>query len=580
MSSLQGMTLGQYRIIEQIGRGGMATVYKAYQPGLDRYVAIKVLPPYYAHEEGFVERFKQEARSVARLRHPNILTVYDFGEAEGLTYIVMEFVEGGTLKERLSRPLALDDAVALIIQVARALDHAHSEGIIHRDVKPSNVLLPRENWALLTDFGIAKVVESTLALTKTGVGIGTPEYMSPEQGQGMKLDGRSDIYSLGVVLYEMATGRMPFTADTPFAIVLKHMTEPLPLPRQINPNISESIERVVLRAMAKEPVDRFQTAGEMVQALEAIRIAGDVAAPPRRPPIETEVIPPRRRPLTPPPPVVERRQFNLMWLVAPVLALLLLGGGFWALSNRSSSPRITPTVSGTSVVIARSTEVATSTLAPTALAAGGATSVPTRTPTKAPTREPTPVPPTATLRPTSLPMAATTAAPRPTRTPTTAPPTATLKPTDTPTTVPPTATEAVVLVVPTATPRPLPTATPRGRPAVVLQAPEDAAQLQGQVTFRWTWAVNLGSGEVFDVRVCKGEGCEPRFGKTNTGDTTWVWQPDEGGGTYRWQVVVIRKEGDRVVAEQAHSAVWVFEWSGGGPPGPHPTPVPLPTRPP
>jgi len=269
MQDLAGRTIGQYRLIEQIGQGGMAAVYRGYQSALNRYVAVKVLPTHLLQQSDFLRRFRQEATAVASLRHPNILAVYDFGQEDEFAYIVMEFVHGGTLKDRLGQALNPSLACRITAQIARALDYAHQQGIIHRDVKPANILMPTDDWALLSDFGIAKIVESPVAYTQPGVGIGTPEYMSPEQGQGLPVDGRSDIYSLGVVLYEMVTGSAPFSADTPLSVVLKHISEPPPRPRSLSPNVPEPLERIILRAMAKRPEDRFQTAGEMAAALEA-----------------------------------------------------------------------------------------------------------------------------------------------------------------------------------------------------------------------------------------------------------------------------------------------------------------------
>jgi len=266
---LIGRTLdGKYRIVEQIGRGGMASVFKAYQPALDRYVAIKVLPAEHALAPGFSERFVREARAVAQLNHPNILPVIDFGQEEGLSYIVMKYVASGTLKDRLGRPMDLTETTRIIEQIAAALDHAHGRGILHRDVKASNVLLDEGGWVQLADFGLAKILAGDEGLTATGVGIGTPAYMSPEQGQGRPVDHRTDIYSLGVVLYEMVTGRLPYDAETPMAIVFKHIYEPMPLPRQVNRALPEEVERVIFRAMAKTPADRYHSAGEMARALQ------------------------------------------------------------------------------------------------------------------------------------------------------------------------------------------------------------------------------------------------------------------------------------------------------------------------
>lgn len=275
MTTLIGQEFGGYRIISQVGKGGMATVYKAFQASLDRYVAVKVMPPFYAQEDDtFLKRFKREARSVAKLRHPNILMVIDFGEHDGLTYIVMEYVDAGTLTDRLGAPIPLNDIASIIDQVAGALDYAHGQGVVHRDVKPSNILLPKPNWPLLTDFGLAKIVGGS-QLTITGSIAGTPAYMSPEQGQGEAVDSRSDIYSLGIVLYEMATGRVPYHAETPMAVVVKHIIESLPLPRSINPALPEEVERVILKALAKKPQDRYQRVADMSSALlEACERAG------------------------------------------------------------------------------------------------------------------------------------------------------------------------------------------------------------------------------------------------------------------------------------------------------------------
>ncbi|RMG99437.1 MAG: serine/threonine protein kinase [Chloroflexi bacterium] len=289
MEDLTGKQLGPYRIIEPLGEGGMAAVFKAYQASMDRYVAIKVLPRYYASDPEFVGRFKQEARVIARLQHPHILPVHDFGEDDGYTYLVMRFVESGTLAEWLKEKgaLSLTEIRRIISQVGDALDYAHAQGVIHRDVKPSNILIDRRGNCLLTDFGLARMVESSVHFTQTGGILGTPAYMSPEQGMGKPIDHRSDIYSLGVVLYEMATGRPPFRAETPMAIVIKHIQSPLPPPRSYNPELPEPVERVILKALAKEPEDRFATAGEMVAALEAALLS------PKTPTlaVEQEVIP-------------------------------------------------------------------------------------------------------------------------------------------------------------------------------------------------------------------------------------------------------------------------------------------------
>lgn len=268
LQGLIGQTLGQYRIIEQIGAGGMAAVFKAYQPGLNREVALKVLPPYFAKKEDFVERFTREAQAIGNLHHPNILPVYDTGQDKGFSYIAMRYIPNArTLSDEMRSPLKSERIIELIAQIGGALDQAHKAGIIHRDVKPSNVLLDGQ-WALLSDFGLAKMVEGSSELTGTGVGMGTPAYMSPEQGMGKKVDHRTDIYALGIMLYEMLTGVVPHRAETPIATVMKRLNEPLPMPRSLNPNIPEAVERVLLKALATNPADRFDSTGAMAAALK------------------------------------------------------------------------------------------------------------------------------------------------------------------------------------------------------------------------------------------------------------------------------------------------------------------------
>lgn len=267
-TTLVGNTLGQYRIIEQVGEGGMATVFKAFQPGLNRDVALKVLPPNYAKQAGFTERFMREAQAIGNLHHPNILPVYDSGQDKGYSYIVMRYIANArTLTDEMKSQLDTERIIDLIGQVAAALDHAHQAGIIHRDVKPSNILLDGK-WALLSDFGLAKMVEVPSELTGTGVGMGTPAYMSPEQGKGDKVDHRTDIYALGIILYEMLTGQVPHRAETPIATVLKRIREPLPLPSKINPAIPEAVEKVLLKTLAPEPSYRYESAGDMAAALK------------------------------------------------------------------------------------------------------------------------------------------------------------------------------------------------------------------------------------------------------------------------------------------------------------------------
>jgi len=277
MSELSGHTIGPYRLVERLGEGGMSEVYKAFQSRLDRYVALKFIRPELAAEEGFQPRFEQEAKILARLSHPNIVHIYDYGEERNRCYFVMEYINGSTLKDRLralseaQETMGLEEALQITRQVSAALDYAHEQSIIHRDVKPANVMLTPDGRAMLNDFGIAKIVGAASGITRTGASIGTPDYMSPEQitGDTAKIGPASDVYALGVVLYEMVIGRVPFTADTPIAVMLKHLADPIPLPRSLNPELPEAVERVILKALAKDPTDRYQSAGELTQALQA-----------------------------------------------------------------------------------------------------------------------------------------------------------------------------------------------------------------------------------------------------------------------------------------------------------------------
>jgi serine/threonine protein kinase len=249
----------------------MATVYKAYQPKLERWVAVKVLDPAYITDDSDVlARFRREAKAIAALRHPNILTVYDYGEEEGLAYIVMEYVEAGTLKDRLKgEPFEPQRAVGLAIGVGRALASGHDQGIIHRDVKPANILLPREDWPLLADFGLVKLQQARRALTLAGMILGTPDYTSPEQALGETADHRADIYALGVVLFEMITGHLPFKAEKAFDVLLMHINEPPPEPRKLAPDTPEIVEDIILKALAKSPTKRYPDMQDMVTSLEA-----------------------------------------------------------------------------------------------------------------------------------------------------------------------------------------------------------------------------------------------------------------------------------------------------------------------
>jgi serine/threonine-protein kinase len=335
---------GRYRIVRKLGSGGMADVYLAEDEELGRRIAIKILNDRHANDEQFVERFRREAKNAAGLSHPNIVSIYDRGEAEGTYYIAMEYLDGRSLKELVVArgPLPIGDAIAATRQVLAALRFAHRKGVVHRDIKPHNVMADADGRLKVTDFGIARAGVSQM--TEAGSIIGTAQYLSPEQARGAAVDQRSDLYSVGVVLYEMLTGKTPFTGETPVEIAMKHLSDPPRPPSLERPDISPDLDMVVLRALAKSPDDRFQTAEEMDGELERVSqglgvtaatadaatmvLSGaDAAAtsviPPRRPPSATRPSyryaepPPRRRPFWP-------------WLLALLLVVLAGVAGWYA----------------------------------------------------------------------------------------------------------------------------------------------------------------------------------------------------------------------------------------------------------
>ena len=288
---LTGQYLGKYELLERVGQGGMAAVYKAHQPTIDRFVAVKVLHSHLAENAEFLERFKREAKGLGSLRHPHIVSVIDFDVADGWYYMVMDFIEGETLESVLARRgrLPVDEALALTAQLAGALEYAHQNGRIHRDIKPSNVMFIDEakQHAVITDFGLTRLLDNA-TITISGTIAGTPAYMSPEAAQGQKTDARGDIYGLGVMLYEMVTGQRPYVGETPLSVIMKVVLEPLPSALSLYPDLSPAVDAIINKATAKAIEDRYQTAGEMRQAIEAIStvaLAQKVLAP-------TEVVPP------------------------------------------------------------------------------------------------------------------------------------------------------------------------------------------------------------------------------------------------------------------------------------------------
>jgi serine/threonine-protein kinase len=281
-TDLTGKRLGNYRVLGALGQGGMAKVYKGYQPHLDRYVAIKVLAPRFATDEEFRARFQREAAAIARLRHPNIVQIHDFGVEGPVHYMVMEHIAGDTLKTRIRTARATGERLppkeilSTLQGVASALDYAHARDIIHRDVKPANIMLRIEEnggevdafTPVLTDFGVAKIMEG-VQFTGTGMTIGTPDYLAPEQGSGGQVSCSADLYSLGIILYEMLTGELPFTADTPVAVLLKHLSDSPPSIRTYVPHLPAALDLVLTRALAKDPAERYPTGTALVQAVEA-----------------------------------------------------------------------------------------------------------------------------------------------------------------------------------------------------------------------------------------------------------------------------------------------------------------------
>jgi predicted Ser/Thr protein kinase len=405
--------IGRYEIKGELGRGGMATVYRAYDPRFEREVALKVLPREMLHDSQFRVRFEREAKTVAMLEHQAIVPVYDVGEEDGQPYFVMRYMTGGSLSERIKRgAMELNETTRIISRIASALDEAHAKRVIHRDLKPGNILFDNHNAPYISDFGIAKFTAAQTNVTGSAI-IGTPAYISPEQAQGEQIDGRSDVYALGIILFEMLSGRPPFDADTPMAVVVKHITEPVPHILDYNAKLPTGVEAVIEKAMAKNREERFTTAGELATALEAVargempdlgpkpaavatapsssdmagatRIAmavpqvagqaGETMAPPR-------VEQPARQPRT--------FSYIIYGLVGACLVLAVLGGGGYFVTRGNGLsllpfgvPSATPTLPPPSPTV---------TTPPTEAPITEPTTAPTEAPTEAPTAPPTEAP--------------------------------------------------------------------------------------------------------------------------------------------------------------------------------------------
>lgn len=498
----QQRRFGKYEVIERLGRGGMAEVFRAYHTSLDRYVAIKVLHPFLADDPEFQDRFEKEARNIARLKHRNIVQVYDFENDTGSEayYMVMELVEGRTLKDVMNDLAArgelmpLKETLRITREAALALAYAHSQSMIHRDVKPANLMLDTDGRVVLTDFGIAKIVTG-VQFTQSGGMVGTPVYMSPEQGLGEAGDERSDLYALGVILFQLVTGRLPFDAETPLAVILKHLNEPVPSARDFNPRLPEPIDAIIRRLMAKSLDDRYASANQLIADLEKaeadltraadqpLKIAdltpdladGDT---PHLTPAEQQALQSRLRDAAhdhatlPPPPVRGGRGFLsvliTLFIIAGIIGLAVLSRDSWlplvGIMTATPDPALLPTMTNTPTetpsptLTATETPTATPTATETPSMTPTATPSPTATETSSPTATPTPTATeTPSVTPTATPTATFTLTPTPTATftPTfTATPTPTFTPTPTPT--------ATFTPTPTATftPTPTPTFTP------------------------------------------------------------------------------------------------------------------------
>jgi serine/threonine-protein kinase len=415
---------GRYKMQAELGRGGMATVYHAYDPRFERDVAIKVLPHEFLHDPQFRARFEREAKTIALLEHPAIVPVYDFGEEDGQPYIVMRYMSGGSLADRLPQgTIPLIEVAQIISRLAPALDAAHKKGIIHRDLKPGNILFDQYGLAYISDFGIARLKQSGGA-TLTGTAIlGTPAYMSPEQVQGDKeIDGRSDIYALGVMLFQMLTGSMPYQADTPAKVMMMHLLEPVPQINQVRSDLPPSFDDITERSLAKNPDERYQTANEMAVAIEdaaysaeeapeegATRIASSptrISRPPTRPPTRPRTSPPAEKA---PEPIPAQKRAGLP-IGGIVLALIVLFGivgivavaGFFVLrpllfAQNTATPMVTTAVA----LASTNTPLPTSTRPPEPTDTIEPSAHPLPTDTSAPSD--TPVPPTETPTPTEAP---------------------------------------------------------------------------------------------------------------------------------------------------------------------------------
>jgi eukaryotic-like serine/threonine-protein kinase len=322
----------RYELEELVGTGGMSSVYKAHDRLLERTVALKVLHERFMDDDAQVERFKHEARAVAQLSHPNIVTVIDRGERDGRLFIVFEYIDGENLKALVVReaPLAVDDAVGLVLPIARALAFAHQHGLVHRDVKPQNVLLPEDGEVKVTDFGIARSLDVQGGITQTGTVMGTSDYIAPEQARGVKATAQTDVYALGIVLYELLTGDVPFSGDNFVAVAMQHINEPVPSVRELRPDVSPRLDAALRRALAKSPRDRFPSMDAFAAELQASLGEPHNGA---RPADDTVVVAPRRRKRPPRAPVERPSIWPLILLLAGLAVLAAIFAAAFAFNG-------------------------------------------------------------------------------------------------------------------------------------------------------------------------------------------------------------------------------------------------------
>ncbi|MCA9952322.1 MAG: protein kinase [Anaerolineales bacterium] len=344
---VQPEKIGRYAIETEIGRGGMAMVYRAHDPRFERMVALKVLPAEFLHEPNFRARFEREARTIAALEHPAVVPVYDFGEDGDFLFLVMRYMQGGSLADRLTKgPLSVEETAQIMLRIGTALDAAHSQGIIHRDLKPGNILFDQYGSAYLSDFGIARLTEAAATLTGSKASLGTPGYMSPEQIKGEKVDARSDIYALGVIVFEMLTGQRPFRAESPAMVLVKQMTAAPPHIRDIQPNLPVQYDAVLAQTMAHEPEERPSTAGDVVKMLTEASLALSAAAVSLAETTQQTAVSQQLEEVvptivdTPPEEMIKKNSRPKwgLWLVAALAGIVIIGGLYLAFKPGGEAP--------------------------------------------------------------------------------------------------------------------------------------------------------------------------------------------------------------------------------------------------